>query len=108
MAVHYRQGDVLLLAVRRFPAGAEPVPREGGRVVLAHGEATGHSHAIAEPHPQLYADPDGITDLYLEIAGSGAVLTHEEHDPIPLSAGRYRVVRQREYTGGFLARDVVD
>ncbi|MFI2373417.1 hypothetical protein [Streptomyces sp. NPDC018833] len=112
MSVQYRQGDVLLRAVPRLPEDAEPVAREGGRVVLAHGEATGHSHAIAEPHAHLFASRDdelnGITDRYLDIVGSSALLTHEEHDPLTVPAGRYLVLRQREFTGDTATRDVTD
>jgi hypothetical protein len=36
---------------------------------------------------------------FLRIA-TGAMLTHEEHAPIPLPAGLYRVVQQREFDPG--------
>jgi hypothetical protein len=36
------------------------------------------------------------------------VLTHEEHAPIRLPAGLYRVVRQREYLPGWQQREVAD
>lgn len=95
MAVHYRQGDVLLLAVDDIPADVVPVPREGGQVVLAHGEATGHRHVLLADRVELLATPDDLR--FLEIVGR-AELVHEEHDPIPVPAGRYQVIRQREFT----------
>lgn len=44
-----RQGDVLLIPVQALPANCIPIQPEGGRrFVLAHGEITGHAHAIYE------------------------------------------------------------
>jgi hypothetical protein len=75
MSVHYRQGDVLLLAVEsvpfgaapEVPFGAAPVPREDSRLVLAHDEATGHRHAIDEQHAYLFSldDDEMISDRFL-------------------------------------------
>ena len=70
------------------------VERENGRVILAHGEVTGHAHAIGHPGATLF-QMDGETLLSLK---DNAVLSHEEHASIQLPAGHYRVVQQREYT----------
>lgn len=44
-----RQGDVYLIPVKALPKGCTPIDPEGGRrFVLAHGEVTGHAHAIYE------------------------------------------------------------
>jgi hypothetical protein len=91
----YRQGDVLLVPVADVPAEATPGRREQGRIVLAHGEATGHAHAIADPDAEILEDG---ANRYLRVGGRGAALTHEEHGPIPLPPGTYRVVIQREYS----------
>lgn len=102
--MQYRQGDVLLVAVRAVPAGAVPVPRRDGELVLAEGEATGHLHAIADPNAELLALPalpaEEIERRFLRIVGGTATLTHQEHDPIVLPRGLYRVIRQREYVPG--------
>jgi len=97
MATQYRQGDVLLVKVD--PAGVEKtrlVPREGGRIILAYGEVTGHAHAIDAALAELFEAGD--RGLYLKI-DAACRLTHEEHAAIDLDKGLYRVVRQREYTG---------
>lgn len=49
MSTHYRQGDVLITAfpMPHLADKMAPAPLEAGRVVLAHGEATGHAHAIS-------------------------------------------------------------
>lgn len=92
----YRQGDVLVVQVPGADLG-EPVERENGRVVLAHGEVSGHSHAIDEPDAVLYAGKSDHSQRFLGLA-SPARLVHEEHAPIPLPAGLYEVVRQSEWT----------
>ena len=47
--IQIRQGDVYLVPVAKLPAGCTPIEPEGGRrFVLAHGEVTGHAHAIYE------------------------------------------------------------
>lgn len=90
--VHFRQGDVLLVAVEAIPTGATP-ERRTGRIVLAEGEATGHAHAIAEPDARAFTH-DG--QRYL-LTRSVAKLLHEEHAPIEVPAGSWRIVIQREY-----------
>lgn len=93
----YRQGDVLLIPTdENIPENMPEVPREQGRVVLAHGEATGHMHGIGESRVRFFRD-DGLGRSFLNVE-EPAVLRHQEHGPIDLPAGRYRVIRQREYT----------
>lgn len=101
----FRQGDVLIipLAGHAPPAHAKPLAREGGRVVLAHGEVTGHAHAIGSPRAALFRD-DGSNGgsngrTLLQVIGADAVqLSHEEHGTIALDPGLYEVRRQREYS----------
>ena len=98
----YRQGDVLVLPVSEDdvpPAikTSSPEPRDGrARIVLAFGEATGHAHAITAPG-ELFRTASPLDPDYLHLPRGGR-LTHEEHAPITLPAGWYRVIRQREYT----------
>ena len=97
----YRHGDVLVAPVAALPTGA--TPRTG--LVLAHGEHTGHSHRIRESGAaSLYVYG---ADLYLLVSAPTATLVHEEHHPIELPAGVYRVWQQREYTPTAI-RPVVD
>lgn len=91
----FRQGDVMLELVSSIPKNAKPVARDRGRVVLAYGEVTGHAHAITEEGVSLVEVDAGI--LYLDVQME-AFLRHEEHGTIALSPGKYKVVRQREYT----------
>lgn len=100
-----RQGDVFVerLDISEVPKGATEVPFDG-RVILAYGEMTGHCHAI-------YPTAGGIVPAKLWDAGAerflqvmeATTLQHEEHGPIALEAGVYRVSKfgigtQREYS----------
>ena len=94
-----RHGDVLLVPVDELPGGKGVTVEDGTRFALAEGEATGHAHVV-----------HGRTRLLRSLVSRGreerlhllveevATLVHDEHDPIPLATGAYRVVRQREYT----------
>ena len=110
-----RQGDVMLIPVAALPAGCVHIEPEGGRrFVLAHGEVTGHAHAIYEFTPdeqaeqdlakaaevataaleraralrtaQMWSSPDG--EWYLEIRKQ-SVMRHEEHSAPTIPAGIY-------------------
>jgi len=88
----FRQGDVLLVAVDALPPQARPEPRSG-RIVLAEGEVTGHAHAIEERDARTFIH-EGVRYL---LTRSKAQLIHEEHAPIAVPPGAWRVVIQREY-----------
>lgn len=94
-----RQGDVLVVAVAGLPAGAEPVVNtEKNRVVLAHGELTGHAHAVDDQGVVEFnhARAKGIVDRFLQVQSRKA-LGHEEHTRLPVMPGVHKVVQQREY-----------
>ncbi len=93
----------------------DEIQRENGRVVLAHGEVTGHAHAIKAPGAKLYA-PAGVdpNDTDAVLMGTrilstvrGVDLTHEEHSTIPVPKGEWGVRVQRQYDEG-MARRVED
>lgn len=102
-----RQGDVLIVPVDNIPTAARPVKRENGRLVLAHGEATGHAHAIADEDAELVST-EQANELYLLVHGLDPVsLVHDEHDTLTIAPGTYKVIRQREYSPEGL-RNVAD
>lgn len=105
-----RQGDLLIESVGVIPQDLTRVAREGGRVILARGEATGHHHAVAEPDVELFAPGEAseAADRFLRVGPKGANLVHEEHATIALPPGEYRVSRQREYQPAELPRYVAD
>ncbi len=93
----YRQGDVLLIAVDDIDTTAPQRRDTKRRIVLAYGEVTGHAHAIHDTEATLYGTD--LEERFLEVLAEGGVtLSHEEHAPIHLPHGAYRVVRQREWT----------
>ena len=89
----YRQGDVLLVKTngKKLTGGKRVAGK--GRVLLAEGEATGHSHTLPET-AELYE----LDDKQWVIVPEASELVHQEHDAIVVAPGTYWVVRQREYT----------
>lgn len=90
------QGDVMLYPINSLPAGeAKP----GKRHTLALGEVTGHSHVLDRA---VMVEVDG--ERYVE-AEQGAALQHEDHGPVVVPLGAYRVIQQKEpdLLGGFRA-----
>jgi len=92
----FRQGDLLFVPITSIPSELREVPREDGRLILARGEATGHAHAVAESAVLLLEPPDQPGVAFLDVEEICQVV-HEEHAPITLQPGKYRVVHQREY-----------
>lgn len=90
----YRHGDLLVSQVDQLPGSV----RKLRHLVLAKGELTGHAHRIAERDAATLYQSDASEDCYLEVTSEAATLVHDEHGPIPLPRGIYRVWRQREYS----------
>jgi hypothetical protein len=99
----FAQGDLLIERVPDVaPSGTLAEAAEGVPLVLLEGEATGHCHAIGE-RATLFRDDDLARDIpaglylgHLRIAAAYARVTHQEHAPLTLPRGTYRVRRQRE------------
>src|SRR5882672_11205048 len=89
-----RQGDVLLIRVDEIPADAAEVKSEGGTVVLAYGEVTGHAHAFYDNTYNVKLRAGG-SGRYLEVLAPAA-LKHEEHSTVKVPAGKYLLPRQVE------------
>lgn len=92
--MQFRQGDVMLVRVDSIPKTAQRAPAKNGRVILAEGEATGHSHSIDASKAALFIDKN--EQMFL-LAQDGCTLVHQEHASINIDSGSYQVVRQREY-----------
>jgi hypothetical protein len=88
----WRHGDVLIKPAMEIPMGAKQRPS----MVLVRGELTGHSHRISQSGAAEVWEADGA--MYLKVLDDIATLIHEEHKPIELPRGIYRVWQQREYT----------
>lgn len=72
-----QQGDVLIMAVLAVPRSAKPV-ETNDTAILAHGEATGHSHHLRGPQVAMFRD-DG--------AGGGGATYLRVLTPTPLEHG---------------------
>jgi hypothetical protein len=88
----WRHGDVLIAKIDSLPADMKR--REDG--VLAYGEITGHAHRLQVPESAELWELDGV--LYMKVVAPVATVVHEEHKPIMIPEGLYRVWQQREYT----------
>lgn len=109
---HIRQGDTLLRRIDSIPSNASEMKRdEHGRIVLAHGERTGHAHTFRDKGICSFSVTDENDVAFLAVGGGGATLRHElvsgakaEHDAIALPPGNYEAAQQVEYTPAELVR----
>lgn len=98
-----RQGDVLLIRTEKPKEAMKLVPEESGRVILAHGEMTGHAHALTKKSARLY-ETKQFVDRVLFVTRATVLMHEEHHQPenghvIDLPKGAvFRVRRQKEYT----------
>lgn len=99
----FAQGDLLIERVPDVaPSGTIEENTEGTALVLAEGEESGHRHAIRERVTMFRDDrlardiPEGLYVGHVWIGSCYARVTHEEHAPLTLPRGTYRVRRQRE------------
>lgn len=84
-----QQGDVIIRKVDYAVEGEKL-----DHLVLAEGEATGHSHQITEGLGQLIM-MDKI--MHLQIFSETAKLRHEEHNEVIIPKGDYKIGIVREY-----------
>lgn len=107
-----RQGDVTLMRIGKsaVPKYARPVERaEGEKIVVEHGESSGHGHRLAEPGVSGFraetAEMAALAGLdVVLVGGAGAVMRHEyadgrhaEHESIALREGVWERAVQVEY-----------
>jgi hypothetical protein len=99
----FAQGDLLIERVADAdPSGTILAPDASGATVLAEGELTGHRHAIFDRVTMFRDDalareiPAGLYIGHVKVDGGSALIHHQEHAPISLGEGTYRIRRQRE------------
>lgn len=100
-----RQGDVLLQRVSQKPEQTTPITPEAGRLILARGEATGHHHSVSAAVATLNLDEGGVMFLTVEELTE---MRHQEHAPIELEPGTYKITIQREWSDDNEPRQVAD
>lgn len=102
--MQFRQGDVFLNKVDNLPEldqqqyNSVEGPTLKNQIILAHGEATGHKHAIKIKNGNVVLLKSANDSRFFLIITKESELVHEEHSKITLPIGNYEVVRQREYT----------
>jgi hypothetical protein len=96
-----RQGDVLIVRV-----GDAPRSKSEGRVVIAYGEVTGHSHQFMAEAKVSYLGREAGLDRYGVPAT--AKLLHEEHTAPAVPAGLYERPVQVEWQDSMEPRIVAD
>lgn len=87
----HRHGDVALNPATKPENGERGAE---GRITLALGEVTGHSHVI---QGDVYLWSTG-EQRYVVVGQGGAQLAHEEHGVQTVAPGTYAVIIQREWT----------
>ncbi|MBX2864227.1 MAG: hypothetical protein KTR27_11810 [Leptolyngbyaceae cyanobacterium MAG.088] len=83
-----RQGDVILLPTSKVLGDELP------HLTLVEGISTGHSHRISKGIARLFSHQG---ELYLQVRSRLAVLSHDEHRPLKVHHGNWKVYVQREY-----------
>jgi hypothetical protein len=104
---HYRQGDVLIECISKIPTTAKQ-QKKSKRIILAHGEVTGHHHTLETRDsadwwkegeiPTTNEKPTQLAGALFVMLAKGGAVTHQEHSKIELPKGNYRITRQREYS----------
>lgn len=100
----YRQGDVYLKFADEIPEIETGIytetegPKADNAIILAHGEAKGHTHAIYDSGATLVKAKGNARSLFYLVVDNTVALSHEEHKKIECPPRNYKVVRQRQYT----------
>jgi hypothetical protein len=100
-----RQGDVILVSVDSIPKNATIDAKEKGRVVLAHGEVTGHAHVLDHPETLKYTKtPAGEHFITVVKHIAERALRHEEHGAVHLIGDKVQQGFQVEDFGAEVRR----
>jgi len=86
------QGDVFFTKINDIPKKAKSRKKTERGYVIAEGEATGHAHVIDEDIE--FYESKGV--LYLR-TDRDVQVRHEEHKPVTLGKGIWKVGIVREY-----------
>lgn len=86
----YQQGDVLFKRVKNIPEGA----KRKHDPLLVEGEATGHHHSIATKAGWMVY----MVGLEMYLRNKQEIeIKHQEHGPIMLPAGDWKIDQVKEY-----------
>ncbi len=89
--LEYRQGDVSLVRINKPDKTGKKVA--SGKLTLALGEVTGHSHTLVGEVAEFQIDGQRV--VWVE---TPAILDHQEHDAQTVQPGWFVVEQQVVYT----------
>lgn len=89
----YQQGDVIIEPAEA-PAQAELIKPGARGHVLEDSATTGHAHRIAKPG---HVKQLKVAAQRYVVAKRAFIVSHEEHNPIAVPAGTYRLRGVQEY-----------
>jgi hypothetical protein len=93
----YRHGDVLFEKIDQIPDmhfGEKSADEKSG--IVQRGESTGHAHLVADMETAGVELFSSWRERFLR-AEREFVLTHQEHKPLALPAGNYRIRIAKEF-----------
>jgi len=94
------QGDVAFVRLSKKPTVGAELPKNGGRLVVAHSE-TGHHHVLDGEARMFEAAGRDPLVCFLRIDGEVGQVLHlrpfDTHETVGLGKGWWKVIRQREY-----------
>ena len=104
----YQQGDVLLTKIEQVEEKdtikyLQLKKDIMNKVVVRYGEATGHHHRFelkdlaSGTEVAGYGRQNGDRVNVVKIDGNAATMIHEEHNPISIPPGMYKVTQVREF-----------
>ncbi|CUU01117.1 hypothetical protein JGI3_02245 [Candidatus Kryptobacter tengchongensis] len=90
------QGDVFFIKINQIEPGERvELISEDGKYIIRKGELTGHVHYIDEIDNVKLLLVNGI--MYVLVNDRPVKVKHQEHKPITLEPGVWRVGVQREF-----------
>lgn len=95
-----RQGDVYAEAIAALPKGLKKKKDN----VIVHSDSTLHDHTLKSGN--VFVNKKG--DLFLEAPRKTQIVHTEDHDPVDLPKGVYKIIRQRQYVMKDMTSVVVD
>src|ERR1017187_10509290 len=97
----YRQGDVILKAVKEVDKNAVPVIDHCVGYVVAEGGATGHHHFLSSclgGNFAVFFDAEKLIEKrFLRVESAPATLSHQEHKTLTIQRGTYEIIAEREH-----------
>lgn len=100
----WQQGDVVMQKIDSIPEGERSQDELTKAKTLALGEATGHSHTFDDVDNSVEVFKI-MNVIYMRLAKE-TKLKHQEHNPISIPPGNYKVgiVRETDHLAGITRR----